>query len=172
MTRVTETCVDGHEGTREETGRNMTGCGTETSRKEPGWVPMCTFPIGEIVLGVLDITGILQKPNKQTLALSKSFSPKGNGGNRGGIGKSMKVRKTWARLSANAWDFPRGEIILWYWRCQATFKNQSGQLPQPPETVKRRRNPMCSKHLPFPTHSHHSHGEFFGRKWEEYGRNR
>ena len=41
-----------------------------------------------------------------------------------------------------------------------------------PETGKNYQEPMKSKHVPFPTHSHYGQREFFGLQWREYGRNR
>jgi len=52
-------------------------------------------------------------------------------------GKYERLRKSLqerARLNTISWDFTRGDIILGVLRCPALLKNQSEQLPEPPNS--------------------------------------
>ena len=58
-------------------------------------------------------------------------------------------------MSAIVWAFPRGEIILGYWRCLVPLKNQSGQLITKLAQKLARLNKKPNETQTFPTHSHY-----------------
>ena len=82
-------------------------------------------------------------------------------------GEIWKVRKITTGKSQVEYYFgiSQGEIILGVLRCPALLKNQSEQLPEPPNS------PRSWKSVQNLSKPNASHREFFGRKWRECGIN-